>query len=604
VLAGVLVERTAVPAETTTPQTRHRWRDAWRLVRALVALQPRRFSIAVTGAAVFAVCTVASSVAVQWVVDHVIVPRFEEGSVSSSTVVAGVALLIGIGLVRAAGVVVRRTWAGKTQWRAAEDLADGVVDRLAAQPVPWQRRHPTGELVARAGVDVEAAVGILAPLPFASSVVLMMVLSAVWLLATDLLLGVVAVTVFPVLIAVNLVYQRRVDKHYDEAQHQLGRLSAAVHESFEGVTVVKAFGAEVRETDRLATIAARLRQARMSAVTLRGTFESLLTGIPTITNIALVLLGAYRVDAGAMTVGQVTSVIYLFTLLVFPLRLIGWALSELPHSQAGWARVRGVLDEAVWPDPASSLGVAPAGVGVALHAVTTSHDDTRDILSGFELTIPSGRTVALVGETGSGKTTLLQVIAGLVPVSGGTVAVGAGGTALVFQEPFLLAATVRENLTLGVAHTDDELWAVLDAAEARDFVEALPEGLDTTVGERGVGLSGGQRQRIALARAVLRRPALVLLDDTTSALDPATETKVLANLRSVLSGATVLAVASRPSTIAVADEVVYLRDGRVAAHGTHADLMASEDDYRHLMLSFEHDRAAHAAEAAAGGGGS
>jgi ABC-type multidrug transport system fused ATPase/permease subunit len=265
-----------------------------------------------------------------------------------------------------------------------------------------------------------------------------------------------------------------------------------------------------------------------------------------------------------------------------------------------------MLDEDLWPDPADGLGVAPTGVGAAIHGVTTSHDDTRDVLRDFELTIPVGRMVALVGETGSGKTTLLQVIAGLVPVSRGTVEVGAGGSALVFQEPFLLAATVRENLTLGVAHDDEELWAALDAAEAREFVATLPEGLDTTVGERGVGLSGGQRQRIALARAILRRPALVLLDDTTSALDPATETKVLANLRAALSGATVLAVASRPSTIAVADEVVYMRGGRVAARGTHADLMANEADYRHLMLSFEHDRAAHAAEVAAGaapGGG-
>jgi ABC-type multidrug transport system fused ATPase/permease subunit len=251
---------------------------------------------------------------------------------------------------------------------------------------------------------------------------------------------------------------------------------------------------------------------------------------------------------------------------------------------------------------------APAGIGVALHDVTTAHDDTRDVLSGVSLTVPAGRTVALVGETGSGKTTLLQVIAGLVPATGGTLAVAPGGSSLVFQEPFLLAATVRENLTLGLGLDDGALWTALEAAEAREFVEALPDGLDTIVGERGVGLSGGQRQRIALARAILRRPALVLLDDTTSALDPATETKVLANLRAALSGATVLAVASRPSTIAVADEVVYVRDGTIAAQGPHAELMASQAEYRHLMLSFEHDRAAHAAEVATasphGGSGS
>ena len=214
------------------------------MIRAQVRLHPRPFILAVTGAATFALCTVASARAVEWVIDNVIVPRFDEGDVAAGTVAAGVGIIIAIGVVRAVGVVVRRTWAGKTQWRVAESLGHGVVDRLIRQPISWHQRRPDGDLVGRAGVDTDTAVSVLAPVPFATGTVLLIVVSGVWLLTTDLALGAVAVAVFPVLIGINIVYQRRADRYYDEAQQHLGELSAAVHESFEGVQLVKAYGAE------------------------------------------------------------------------------------------------------------------------------------------------------------------------------------------------------------------------------------------------------------------------------------------------------------------------------------------------------------------------
>lgn len=567
-------------------------------MRSLLRYHPRLFVVAVSGAAVFALCTVASTIVLQWVIDEVILPRFEEGEVELATVVAGLAGVVVVGLVRAAGVIVRRTWAGRTQWRVAESLTGEVVERLVAQPVSWHRRQSTGELVARAGVDVEAATSVLAPLPFASSVVLLLGVASVWLVLVDPLLGLAAAAVFPLLVVVNVVYQRRVDRYYDAAQGELGSLSSAVHESFEGVTVVKAFGAETRETDRLAVIASRLLQARVEAIRLRSLFESLLDGIPNLVNIGLVVGGAYRVQAGEMSLGEVASFVYLFTLLVWPLRLIGWTLSELPHSLAGWDRVRATLDEPVEPDPRRRLVLLPAGAGVELHGVVARHDAEREVLRGVTANLPVGRTVAVVGPTGAGKTTLLHAIAGLVPVEEGWIGVPPGERALVFQEPFLLADTLRENVAMGAPVDDDAVRAALALAEA-EFVARLPRGLDTVVGERGVGLSGGQRQRIALARALVRRPAVLLLDDTTSALDPGTEARVLANLRRALAGTTVIAVASRPSTIALADDVLYLADGAVVAHGRHVDLLREVPDYRALMAAFEHDRAALDAERAA-----
>lgn len=564
------------------------FRAAWWLLRQLLRGHRRLFATAVAGAAVFAACTVLSAEIVGRITDDVIRPRFDEGSVGVGTVVAVLGALILVGIVRGAGVVVRRTWAGRTGWRIVERLSSDVIDRVVEQPAPWHRRQSTGDLITRAGVDTEAATAVLQPLPFASGVVVMLLLSSVWLVVTDPVLGLAAVAVFPVLIFVNIHYQRRVDQYFEAAQSELGKLSSAVHESFDGVHVVKAFGAERRETERLAVIAARLREARRETVRLRSAFEALLDGVPSVVNVGLLLGGAIRVQSGDLTVGQLTSFVYLFTLLVFPLRIIGYAFSELPRSQAGWARIRDLLDEPIERDPAAALQ-RRNGHGVELDGVVVTHDGERDVLQGVRAHVASGRTVAVVGATGSGKTTLVHAIAGLVPLSAGSISVPEGFIGVVFQEPFLFAGSVRDNVALGAPIDDDAVRQALATAEA-SFVDELPEGLDTVVGERGVGLSGGQRQRIALARALVRRPSLLLLDDTTSALDPSTEARVLQNLRSTLGDTTVIAVASRPSTIALADEVVYLSDGVVVAHGPHDELMASAPAYAQLMQAFEHDR--------------
>ncbi|MEI8239022.1 MAG: ABC transporter ATP-binding protein [Actinomycetota bacterium] len=573
---------------------RGRLRQAFSLIGSLISHHKGTFAIAVAGASVFATCTVASAVVVQMIIDDVIQPRFVDGSVGVGTAAGILGLLVLLGCVRAVGVVVRRTWAGRTNWGVTERLSADVIDRLAEQPIPWHRTQSTGDLITRAGVDAEAATAILQSLPYASGVVVLVALSSVWLVVTDLPLGVAAVLVFPVLLVLNVHYQRRVDNFYAAAQDELGILSSAVHESFDGVAVVKSFGAEARETDRLSLIAGRLREARLGAVKLRSTFESLLDGVPSVVNICLLVAGAYRVRSGAMTVGELTSFIYLFTLLVFPLRLIGYTLSELPHSLAGWARIRSLLDQPVADDPARTL-LHGVDNGVVLRDVHFVHDDEREVLAGVNADIPPGRTVAVVGATGAGKTTLLHLIAGLVEPTAGTVTVPSGGAYIVFQEAFLLAGTVRDNITLGHPVSPDALEAALQVAQA-EFVHDLPDGIDTEVGERGVGLSGGQRQRLALARALVREPQVLLLDDTTSALDPTTEAKVLGNLRAALGTTTVVAVASRPSTIALADDVLFLADGQVVAHGLHDELMDSVPAYRALIEAFEHDRAALDAE--------
>lgn len=587
--ASISNTTTEIGPESGLPDSESRLRNAYRLLSALVRVHPKLFITAVSGATLFGLCTVASALGVRWMVDRVILPRFNEGTTDTRALLIGAGLVIGIGLLRAVGVVLRRGFAGASSWRTAESVSLDVLHRIVAQPSTWHRQHMTGDLVARVGVDSDAAVAVIGPMPFASAVVVMLVVSGAWLLVVDVPLGLLAIIVFPILLILNIGYQRRIDTHYSTAQNELGLLSEAVHESFDGVMVVKAFGAERRETERLSHITGRLKDARTKAVILRSTFEALLDAIPSFVNIVLLVVGAHRVKSGAMTVGELTSFVYLFTLLIFPLRIIGYVFSEVPHSLSGWNRTRQIVDEPVMPDPRASIRKAPVDTAIVVSDISITYADQL-ILKRLSMTISSGMTVAIVGATGSGKTTLLHAIAGLVPVDEGSIEVMPGGVGLVFQEAFVFADSLRFNVTLGDDISDDIVMAALEVAAASEFVSKFDSGLDTELGERGASLSGGQRQRVALARAIAHKCPVLLLDDTTSALDPTTESKVIENLRRQQTVGATLIVASRPSTISLADEVLYLANGVIIDHAPHAVLMAKNVEYRALLEAFEQDR--------------
>ena len=298
-----------------------------------------------------------------------------------------------------------------------------------------------------------------------------------------------------------------------------------------------------------------------------------------------------RVESQSMSVGELTSFIYLFTLLIFPLRIIGYVLSSVPHSASGYKRVREILDESVARDPQTMVLASSAELGVRLEGVSFRYDEhLPEVVSDVSLDVAAGTTVVIVGATGSGKSTLLSVMAGLLQPSKGQVSIANRSASIVFQEPFLFSGTIRHNIDMGRSLADHILERSLYLSAADEFVAALDDGVNTVIGERGISLSGGQRQRISLARAIAQDCSVLLLDDTTSALDTVTESLVIDRLRQSGNIVTTIIVASRPSTIALADEVIFIENGALSDQGSHPDLLLRNENYRLLMRSFEHDR--------------
>jgi ABC-type multidrug transport system fused ATPase/permease subunit len=591
----------APPLAPAAPETL--WRRGIRLLWRSVRAHPRSFAISVTGSLTFATMSVVGTWVLGRVTDRVIVPGFDEG-VSGRTALLGGAAILGVAVLRSLGVVARRYFGVNLVRSMQRTWFVQVTDTYLRVPLSYFGRHPTGRLMAHADADIERAINAIMPLPFSLGVILLIALSVAALAAVDLLLMLVGLALFPALGLLNRYYSRRVEAPAARTQAHLGEVATVAHESFDGALVVKTLGLEDREVGRMHAAATSLRAARLQVARLRASFEPGLEALPTLGTIVLLALGSWRVSTGTITTGQLVQAMALFGILTFPMRVVGYLLEEIPRAVVAADRIDGVLDTPPRPAPAPGAGrPLPRGpLAVEVTGLRFAYDRGEPVLDGVDLHLAPGEVVALVGATGGGKSTLCHLLAHLYRPSSGVVRLGGvdlaaadpatvrAQVALAFQETFLFADTVRENLALGEPITEDDLRWALERARADRFVDRLPHGLDQVLGERGVTLSGGQRQRLALARALLRRPGLLMLDDATSAVDPTIEQQILDGLRSSLH-ATTLIVAHRTSTITLADRVVFFDQGRVAATGSHPHLMATVPAYAALAHAYDEGRA-------------
>jgi len=552
----------------------------------------------VVGSTLFGLLTVGSAVVVGDVVGRIVVPAFDSGQAAPAALATAAAVLLGLSALRVCAIFGRRLGAGAMQFRLQAKYRRRVTRRYLDLPLAWHRGNATGTLLSNANADVEALWFPIAPMPFAVGTIIMLVAAIGALFVIDWSFALVGLAVFPALFGLNVIYSRLMSPRIARAQALRAQTSAIAHESFDGALVVKTMGREQEETDRFGDRARELRDAMIRVGRLRGAFDPLLDALPSLGTLAALVVGVLRLRAGAVEISDVITVSFLFTVLAFPVRAIGWVLTELPRSVVGWERVQHVLtasgDMPYGPQPLPRTGPA----ALRFEDVSFAYESGAKVLRDVTFEVPAGRTVALVGPTGSGKSTIASLAARLVDPAGGSVSYDgvdarelsaeslAETVALVSQVPFVFDDTVRGNVTLDRPRVDEPATrAAIGLAQAEGFVGRLTDGLDTMVGERGTSLSGGQRQRLTLARALAGEPRLLVLDDATSAVDPRVEAAILAGLRD--GGSSIVVVAYRRATIALADEVVYVERGRVVATGTHLELLGRVPGYANLVTAYE-----------------
>ncbi len=569
-------------------------RRGLRHVAGYVRDEPWITALATTGAVGFAAMAVLATVVLGRIIDDVVTPLADGNKdIDTQTVL----IVFGVvAFMRAAAVVLRRFGAGLLQGRIKRSLQMGVADRFVTAPLEYLRSTPTGRLLAHIDADAQASTEPLAPLPFSIGAVAVLVFSLISLLSIDRWLAIVALVLIPLMFFAQRMYTIVIEEPALTLRRALAEVSTIAHESFDGAIVVKTLGREAAEVERMRVASADLTQAHVRMGTRGALFREALESLPTFGVIALVAVGAFRIDAGAMTAGQLVQGVAVFALLALPVRVAGYFFSSLLPGTVARERLDAVYlvadDVLLAHDATEVLQEGP--LAIEIDDVVVNAEDVA-ILQGVSFRVAPGETVALVGSTGSGKSTIFRVLARLIETTSGTARIGGllvdsiaeeslrSRVALAHQEPFLFAETVQQNLDLANTAAESAVDGALTTAAA-GFVDDLPQGIETLMGERGVTLSGGQRQRVALARALARRPGLLLLDDATSAVDPVVEQSILDQLRQL--DTTVVVVAHRLSTIRLADRVVYLDAGRVVAQGTHEDLL-NVTSYEALVRAYE-----------------
>jgi ABC-type multidrug transport system fused ATPase/permease subunit len=542
--------------------------------------------------------------------------------------------LLGLAAVRFVVGVGRRLASGKVSLAIEYDLRNRMWAHLLGQPFSYFDRWPTGQLMSRAMSDIQNVRMFLGyGLIFFITNIVMLVSIAVILLAMDWKLALLSLAFLPFLLLVTVRFSRRLNPILKDVQQRIADVTATAEENVVGSRIVRIFAREDDELEKFSDRSYRVFEASVAAARTRAVHIPLIAFIPNLAVAFLLYYGGRQVIDGTLSLGALVAFYTYLMMLVSPAQVIGWLTGLAQRAIASGERVYEILDAPLEmtekPDARplrDAFGLSGAGTAVPAGAVT--FDDVwfsyvdRPVLRGVSLEVPAGRTVALVGHTGCGKTTLTNLVPRFYDAGGGSVRIDGQDVrdlqladlrshiGIVNQDPFLFSTSIAENIRFGKPDAaDDEIRAAARAAQADDFIEALPDGYETVIGERGFTLSGGQRQRIAIARALVMDPRILILDDATSSVDVETEFRIRAALQEVMRGRTTFIIAHRPSTISLAEEVIVLDHGRIEQRGTHEALMVAGGLYAQMFGDAERqgcclDEAGEDETALAGGAGS
>ncbi len=569
-------------------------RDGWRLIGR--QLWGRRRGVAL-GVLVGLIWT-AAKVSVPRLVGAAIDRGVEAGD--RALVVRHAWLIAGVGLVAALFTGARRYLAFREARWVEADLRLRLFAHLQRLHIAFHDAHQTGQLMSRANTDLQQIQNAVVLVPLTISNFATVGAVVVLLVAIDPVLTLLAVGALP---AVNVLAKRfstRLHPSMVAVQEESAELATVVEETVAGIRAVKGFGAEPIRARRLAAEADDLYRESITASRIRATYMPALEVLPNVGLIAVLGYGGHQVLEGQLALGTLVAFNAYIVLLVWPLRMLGWVIAMAQRAAASAQRVHEILvTEPRVVDPATPAELPPSGGEVRFERVRFAYrDDAPDVLDGFDLVIPAGQSVALVGATASGKSTVARLLPRLYDVDDGAVRIDGHdvrdlslldlrrAVSLVFEDTVLFSDTIAANIAF--ADHDAPPDAIVRSARlagAHDFIEALPHGYDTEIGERGFSLSGGQRQRIAIARAILADPRVLVLDDATSAVDPTKEHEIRDALAEVMQGRTTVVIAHRPATIALAERVVLIDRGRVVADGTHEELLETDDRYREVLAT-------------------
>jgi ATP-binding cassette, subfamily B, bacterial len=565
---------------------------AWRFVRAIIRSQAG----GVTGAAVSGLLWQAGAVSaplvVKYAIDHGIVTR------DHHALLIWLLVLLGVGLLEVCAGAFRHLYAIRNRSHSDARVRDALFAHALRLDATYHDRVGPGELLSRASSDAQHIARMMDAIGHTIGYALTVVAVAIVMLALDAELALVVLIPVPFIGVGAWLYSRRYERGTRRLQESWAEASTLVEESVSGIRVVKGLGAGDALSGRFRGRSDEIMGRALDLARLDAVFIPVLEMLPLLGIAAVLWLGGGRVIDGGLTLGSFVAFNAYVVMLVWPMRVLGQRVTTVQKALAAGGRITEVLEAEPRlrePRHPEELEQPPRG-DIRLEAVRFGHEGDRAVLDGLDLHVAPGESLALVGATGSGKSTVAGLLARLYDPEDGRVLLDGHdlrrlrlvdvrrSVALVFEETFLFSESVRENIRVGRPEaSDDDVRRAAELAGATAFVDDLPDGYDTILGERGFSLSGGQRQRIAIARAILADPAVLVLDDATSAVDATKEHEIRAALAEVMQGRTTLVIAHRPATIALADRVAVLEGGRIVEEGTHEELLSTSARYRALL---------------------